>query len=714
MKLTRKVTIPQGTTGGRPIFRATLLLGVMLALAFSVSAQTNINPATSTKEFGGQPNLTNSPADFTFPRGGIVLNGTAISTITGRPVRHLWVGDNVFGLCRTDPEIDAPGSHDINPNTCPFKLGGQSVTGGPMLFDPTNDFLYLVDVRRSQGVYRLHYQPDGDTGQGFLDFTSIFAMAGNPTAARFQGGQTGCPLPTNSTLPTNPNFGSVDFAALGPDGNLWIAGTNSGGILRINNPATASSTGFGTCSDFVQLVATTPDNASSNGLAWIGHDLWGADGTAPFAIRNADTTCQALGDTPTQVPTCTATANLAAVGAVTTLTGDQQFPQLNGNNLYFATTAPGQVFWAGNVSGSQTLDLTYINTAQLPQPAPPATQFPPLGTFGATAVDYTDPSNLAVFSGEDASNTGALGAGRWWQTCLGVLATHCQTPTATAAPTTPTIIRASAGNGTVTLSWSASQNHQPVTSYTIHNSSISGGSPIPDVTVTATAPNPFPPTTVTIPAPNGRSYAFQVRATNARGSSGFTSPSNTVAVPGASLPGTPTQASASEGNRSAFVTWAAPTSGGAITSYKVTALALNPTTGTFTRTQLSTTVAATGTSAVVNNLTNGTTYEFSVHASNTTGSGLESTPSNAVIPTSLPALAVTMGGPTDLLQVPIQVTYPVTITNNTTQAFSAVNLTDTLTTTDGATSVAFHTSCSIRTIRSRYSAPTPCSSSGRH
>jgi Fibronectin type III domain/Domain of unknown function DUF11 len=659
-------------------------LALIVAGVMTARSQTSVNPATTTTEFGGQPNLTNAPADFTVPRGGIVLYGTAISSITGRPVRHLWVGDNTFGLCRTDPEIDAPGIHDINPNTCPFKLGGQSVTGGPLVFDPANSFLYLVDVRKSQGAYRLHYLADGDNGHGFLDFTSTFAIAGNPTAARFQGGQTGCPLPINSTLPTSPNFGSIDFAALGPDGNLWLASTNSGGILRINNPATASSVGFGTCDDFVQLVATTPDNAASNGIAWIGHDLWGADGTAPFVIRNADTTCQALGSTPTQTPTCTATAQLAAVGAVTTMVGDQQFPQLNGNNLYFATTAPGQVFWAGNVSGAQTLDLTFINTAQLPQPAAPAAPFPPLGTFGATAVDYTDPSNLAIYSGDDGSNTAALGAGRWWQTCLGTTATHCKTPAATAAPSTPTVIRAAAGNANVTLSWSDAQNNQPITSYTIHNNSVSSGNPIADVTVSASGSSPFPPTTVTIPVANGRSYAFQVRATNARGSSGFTSPSNSAAVPGATLPGIPMEVSASEGTRSAFVTWVAPSSGGAITSYTVTALALNPTTGAFALTNTSVTVAATATTAVVNNLTNGTTYEFSVHASNTGGKGLESTPSNPVTPTLLPPLALAMGGPTDLTTTPIQVTYPVTITNNTNQAFNTVNLTDTLTTTDGA------------------------------
>ena len=64
----------------------------------------------------------------------------------------------------------------------------------------TCNFLYLADVRNSEGIFRLSYWPAGDSGHGFLDFTNIFAMAGNPTAARFQGGQTGCQFPLNTTL----------------------------------------------------------------------------------------------------------------------------------------------------------------------------------------------------------------------------------------------------------------------------------------------------------------------------------------------------------------------------------------------------------------------------------------------------------------------------------------------------------------------------------
>src|SRR5438270_2598777 len=153
-------------------------LAVLLLLcAVTAGAQANINPPTTTVQFGGQPNTSNDPSAFTTPRGGIVLYGTAISAITGHPVRHLWVGDNVSGLCRVDPEIDVLGIHSINTNTCPFKLNGLSITGGPMVYDSQTHFLYLVDARASAGLFRLHYLPDGDGGHGNLDFTSIFAMA---------------------------------------------------------------------------------------------------------------------------------------------------------------------------------------------------------------------------------------------------------------------------------------------------------------------------------------------------------------------------------------------------------------------------------------------------------------------------------------------------------------------------------------------------------
>ena len=104
-------------------------------------------------------------------------------------------------------------------------------------------------------------------------------------------------------------------------------------------PAQLQKPGFSSCAQFVQKVATTPDGALSNGLAWIGHDLWGGDGTSPFVIPNADTTCLVPPRADCTTANGTVISTLAAVGATGPLVGDQFYPNTNGNNLYFGVGA---------------------------------------------------------------------------------------------------------------------------------------------------------------------------------------------------------------------------------------------------------------------------------------------------------------------------------------------------------------------------------------
>ncbi|HEX4602437.1 MAG TPA: fibronectin type III domain-containing protein [Candidatus Angelobacter sp.] len=700
----RPYTRTTATCCGATIFARFLICSILvLFVAGMANAQTVINPPTTTIQYGGIPNPGNIVSDFTTPRGGVVLYGTAISAFTGKPVRHLWVGDNIHGICRTDPEIDDPNFHSIDLTSCIFKLNGASVTGGPMVVDSTLracspdgtpqlcNFLYLSDVRNSEGVFRLSYWPAGDNGQGFLDFTNIFAMAGNPTGARFQGGQTGCQFPLNTTLAAPPPTGAGDFVALDPQGDLWVSFKKSGAIMRINNPAGATSTGFGSCNDFIQLVATTPDNKGSNGLAWLGHNLWGLDGTGPFVIVNADSTCQALGTTSTTAPTCADDATqLAAAAGAATMDSDQTYPALNGDNLYFGLGVPGNTIWASNVTGGaavQTIDPAIINVAQLIAAFP---AFPiPLGNVGGMVVDRTDPANLMVFSGEDFSTTGVLGAGRWFETCQGVPpaagAFNCPTPLASAAPNTPTVARAAANATSIQVSWTPAQAAQPVVFYTVRNTFASNGILLPD-TFVLPGPSGFPPTTTTISAglvPTA-SYAFSVAASNGIGTSAFSGQSNTEPFPRIIKPGIPTNVQAFAANAAALVTWVPPANpGGApIVSYTVTAIANNVVTA------ITTTVGVSpSNSAVIAGLTNGTSYTFSVHADNAPGAGhssMESTPSNPVIPTASPVLVVTETGPLSFTVTPTQLTYSISITNTSILAVTGATVNDVLTTGDGA------------------------------
>jgi uncharacterized repeat protein (TIGR01451 family) len=594
----------------------------------------------------------------TDPVAGIIMQGTAISLFTGQPVRHLWVADSFDSICRMDPEIDAPGPWHMSDGTCEFfriSAGSPIPFGGQFAYDPARHFLYFVDdIAGGQGVIRIGFNAAGDSGHGALDLTTGLTLASPAGSDHFLGG-TGCLLPTAGTQPSG--------AALSPLGDLYVGFSDSGDILRFNSPGTATETGFSTCAQFVQKVATTPDAATSNGLAWIGHDLWGGDGTSPFVIPNADTTCLVPPRADCTTANGTVIPTLAAIGATGPLVGDQFYPNTNGNNLYFAVGA--QIAWVGNVAGGpagQTLTVTYIT-----DPAP----VPPLAAITGLAVDGTDPANLVIYSAEDpgvAAVPPILAEARWWQTT--------QTSAAPAAPGTPLDVVAVAGNAQATVSWSPAQIAQPVTSYTVRNSFISVGAPLADIVVNPAPGSIYPPTSLVIPGlTNGVSYAFEVSATNGNGTSAFSTQSNTITPPGIGVPSAPTGATAVAGDTQAFVTWTVSSSNGGspITSYTVNVIDNGVGTAIFV-TVPPPAFGSNTDSALVSGLTNGHTYTFTVQATNIAGFSAASNLSNAVVPSAanVPTVTMTMAGPASVTATPAQNTYNLTITN--TSNFPATNV----------------------------------------
>jgi len=640
-------------------------LMIVFLVATSASAQTPINPTTNTILFSGQS--AQDPQDHnTNPVAGIIMQGTATSQFTGQPVRHLWVADSFDSICRMDPEIDAPGPWHMSDHTCEFFIisGGSPVPfGGQFAYDPARHFLYFVDdIAAGQGVIRIGFNAAGDSGHGALDLTTALTLASTVGADHFLGG-TGCILPTAGTQPSG--------AALSPLGDLYVGFLDSGDILRFNSPGTASETGFSTCAQFVQKVATTPDGATSNGLAWVGHDLWGGDGTSPFVIPNADTTCLVPPRADCTTANGTVISTLAAVGATGPLVGDQFYPNTNGNNLYFGVGA--QIAWVGNVAGGpagQTLTLTYIN-----DPAP----VPPLAGVVGLAVDGTDPANLVIYSAEDPAPIVVpplLGQARWWQTT--------QTSAAPAAPATPLDVVAVAGNAQATVSWSPAQIAQPITSYTVRNSFISVGAPLADIVVNPAPGGVYPPTSLVIPGlTNGVSYAFEVSATNANGTSAFSAQSNTITLPGIGVPSAPTNATAVAGDTQAFVTWTVSASNGGspITSYTVNVIDNGVGTAIFV-TVPPPAFGSNTDSALVSGLTNGHSYTFTVQATNIAGFGAASNLSNAVVPSAanLPTVSIAMSGPTSVVSTPTQLTYNITVTNTSLFPASNISVVDTVNT----------------------------------
>jgi Fibronectin type III domain len=106
------------------------------------------------------------------------------------------------------------------------------------------------------------------------------------------------------------------------------------------------------------------------------------------------------------------------------------------------------------------------------------------------------------------------------------------------------------------------------------------------------------------------------------------------------VPGAPTNVTATAGDGSAVVSWTAPSNGGsAITSYTVT-----PFIGSTAQTPTTVSGSPPATTATVTGLTNGTAYTFKVSATNAVGTGPASAASNAVTPTAAGGCAAARSG----------------------------------------------------------------------
>jgi hypothetical protein len=200
--------------------------------------------------------------------------------------------------------------------------------------------------------------------------------------------------------------------------------------------------------------------------------------------------------------------------------------------------------------------------------------------------------------------------------------------TPAAIPGAPTGVAAAPGNTQATISFTppAYNGGSAITGYTVASNPVGG--------IDSTAGTTGLSHVVT-GLTNGVQYTFTVTATNRVGA-GAASVASSSVTPAPTVPGAPTNVTATAGNAQATVTFSAPTytGGSPITSYTVSSI---PADG------VDANAGSASLSHVITGLKNGTAYAFTVTANSANGPSLPST-SNSVTPAPTIPGAPTISG----------------------------------------------------------------------
>ncbi|MEI8084035.1 MAG: fibronectin type III domain-containing protein, partial [Actinomycetes bacterium] len=323
--------------------------------------------------------------------------------------------------------------------------------------------------------------------------------------------------------------------------------------------------------------------------------------------------------------TCTTGAGTAGSGLEVTVTNPIPEVATQSGFTYFGGLAPA--IGATAVSGANTLNVNWAN------PSDTVTGFTVDGSIdtGSTWSPVAGGTCSALSSSGPVTTCTATGLTPDTAYVFRVTATYPSDPPATSAVSAPVVTATSpdaptigattrTGNLQLTAAWTNSASHNsPVTSMTVQYRDITAGGTMADVSTGTCAALTTNPTSCTVTGlTDGHSYDFQVRATNAAGSSVYSSASTPITALAA--PGAPTITAVAESCSSLAVSFTAPTPNGssAVITYQYSTDGgttwATRTTGTTASPLVITKVSNNGSTAI----SNGTAYSVQIRASNST------------------------------------------------------------------------------------------------
>ena len=473
--------------------------------------------------------------------------------------------------------------------------------------------------------------------------TYVTATPGNGQVSVSWAAPTSGPSPVSYSVISSPS--GLTCTATAPTTTCTVAGLSNGTIYTFIVIAIAAS-GAGTSSAASAAVTPTgsattttlPTTTTTLSTTPAAPTITAANVSSPYGPQDeanvSVTPSSSTGGSALSTLTVTVTPGLKTCSVTNPTAGTS-------NQCFVTGLTPGTTYtFSATVTNSagQTSPASSTVSATLPTVPGAPTAVTAGASSGSTAVSWLAPSSnggASISSYTVTSSPGAL-------TCIATTLTNCtvtgltdgtaytfsvtatnmmgvgaaSTPSAPTAfviaPSAPLSPSAIAGNAQAVVSW--------------QTPSVTGGYGISLYNVVASPGNltcSTPNTSCTITGlTNGTSYTFTITAVNSAGSGPGATTSSVIP---STTPSAPTGLTATPGTNQVTLSWTAPDSGGLpISIYTVTA-----TPGNFTCTTATT-------SCTISGLTSGTTYTFSVTATNNNGTGSASSPVSATPLTATP------------------------------------------------------------------------------